>query len=223
LVVHCTVDELRRYLSTTEAANGFGNRHVWACVRRSRVLPEGGCLGDLEAAPLKVELRRRLEFASRVGVMGRDDEARAVWGRVYADLSEGKPGLTGALLAWAEAHVMRFACLYALLDLSAEVRKEHLLAALALWNFCEASARFIFGDSLGDPVADEILRALRNSPKGLARFDIRELFARHRSGNEIARVLSCLLEYGLARFERKETGGRPKERWFSLKALRQKR
>src|SRR5262249_19238746 len=32
LVGHCTIDELRRYLSTTEAANGFGNRHLWVCV-----------------------------------------------------------------------------------------------------------------------------------------------------------------------------------------------
>jgi hypothetical protein len=42
LIGHCTVEELRRYLSATEQANGFGNRHVWICVRRSKLLAEGG-------------------------------------------------------------------------------------------------------------------------------------------------------------------------------------
>ena len=31
---------------------------------------------------------------------------------------------------------------------------EHLRAALAVWQPCEDSARFIFGAALGDPVAD---------------------------------------------------------------------
>jgi hypothetical protein len=35
-------------------------------------------------------------------------------------------------------------------------------AALTLWRYCDASARYIFGDLVGDPVADTILRALRN-------------------------------------------------------------
>jgi hypothetical protein len=34
---------------------------------------------------------------------------------------------------------------------------------MAVWAYCEASALRIFGDSLGDPVADDILRALRQS------------------------------------------------------------
>src|SRR5262249_60837842 len=35
LIGHITADELRRYLSSTEAANGFGNRFLWVCCRRS--------------------------------------------------------------------------------------------------------------------------------------------------------------------------------------------
>jgi len=59
----------------------------------------------------------------------------------------------------AEAQVVRLALIYALLDCAREIRAEHLRAALAIWTYCEASARFIWGDSLGDPTADEILRA----------------------------------------------------------------
>ena len=40
-----------------------------------------------------------------------------------------------------------------------------------------SNARFIFGDALGDPIADEILRALRRAgPDGLTRWDISNLF-----------------------------------------------
>ena len=54
----------------------------------------------------------------------------------------------------------------------------HLRAALACWAYAERSARFIFGDTLGDPVADEILRALRQQPAGMTRNEIRDLFDR---------------------------------------------
>jgi hypothetical protein len=42
LVGHCTAEELRRYLTTTQAASGFGNRILWVCAKRSKSLPEGG-------------------------------------------------------------------------------------------------------------------------------------------------------------------------------------
>ena len=42
IIGHITRDELRRYLDATERANGFGNRFLWVCVRRSKELPDGG-------------------------------------------------------------------------------------------------------------------------------------------------------------------------------------
>src|SRR5262249_52984728 len=41
VIGHVTAEELRRLLTETDAANGFGNRFVWACVRRSKTLPRG--------------------------------------------------------------------------------------------------------------------------------------------------------------------------------------
>jgi len=41
---HITADELRRYLTATESANGFGNRQLWICTKRSKLLPEGGTI-----------------------------------------------------------------------------------------------------------------------------------------------------------------------------------
>ena len=100
------------------------------------------------------------------------------------------------------------------MDLSDVVRADHLIAALALWQFCEASARFVFGSTLGDPVADEILTALKQSSAGMTRTDINNLFGRHRQSAGIGRALRMLLEKRLARCETEETEGRPAERWF---------
>ena len=69
---------------------------------------------------------RALRFASSVGEMKRDDAARPLWAQIYEELSDGKPGLFGAVTSRAEAQTMRFACLYALLDLNDHVQRDHL-------------------------------------------------------------------------------------------------
>lgn len=215
IITHTTRDELLRFLTATESANGFANRFLWACVRRSKVLPEGGRIAEVDFAPLLKRLHEAAEAAMHTDEIRRDEAARALWHEVYPDLSEGRPGLLGAITARAEAQVMRLSAIYALLDTSAVVREEHLQAALALWDYSARSAAFIFGESLGDPVADEILRALRHTPEGMTRTEIRDLFGRNRSGSEIGRALSVLAEQGLIvriESERREAG-RPAEVW----------
>src|SRR5262249_44816902 len=149
LIGHVTADELRRYLTVTESANGFGNRHLWLCVDRARLLPEGGCVNQNDWDILRTALIEALGFAKAAGEMSRDDDARAIWREVYGTLSAGRPGLAGALLARAEAHVLRLSMVYALMDCSAVIQAEHLLAALTLWDYCERSVYYVFGDCLG--------------------------------------------------------------------------
>jgi hypothetical protein len=111
--------------------------------------------------------------------------------------------------------------LYALLDGKDEVEECHLQAALAVWEYCEASAAHIFGDSLGDPVADDILRALKQAgAEGMARTAISNLFGRHQSANRLGAALCILALRGRARMETRETGGRPTEMWFAQSELR---
>jgi hypothetical protein len=217
IVGHITCEELRRYLSETETANGFGTRFLWVCVDRSKLLPEGGELDHNGMAAVQQRLAVAVAFARDVGEMRRDDEARELWCAVYGDLSEGKPGLTGALLARAEAHVMRLATIYALLDCSPTIGAPHLMAALALWQYVEESVRHVFGDSLGDPVADELLLLLRGAPQGLTRTEIRDFFGRHQSADRLARALGLLLKHNLARRDQQKTDGRPAERWFAAR------
>jgi Bifunctional DNA primase/polymerase, N-terminal/Primase C terminal 1 (PriCT-1) len=219
IVGHITKDELRRLLTDTAAGNGFANRFLWVCTKRSQVLPEGGALHTVDFQPIIGRLRAAVDFARRTAEMKRDDQARDIWKAVYEDLSAGKPGMLGAVTSRADPQVMRLACIYALLDCSAVIQTQHLLAALAVWQYCEDSAGFIFGAALGDETADEILRALRQRGSGMTRTDIRDHFGRNKSAADIGRALAVLQEYGLARMEQEHGDqGRPAERWFPISA-----
>lgn len=217
IIGHATKQELLRTLNTTEQSNGFGNRFLWLCTRRSKCLPEGGQIHKVDFSDLVTELQQAVDFAKRVEHMERDDKARAFWARIYPALSEGKPGLTGAMLGRAEAQVMRLACIYALLDRSWQVKLDHLQAGLAVWDYCERSTRFIFGSSTGNRMADEILAALKSAPDGLTRTTINyEIFNRNKSKLDIDAALNVLREHGLAHHREETTTERNiVERWFA--------
>jgi Protein of unknown function (DUF3987) len=214
IIGHITTHELRRHLTATEAASGFGNRHLYCCVRRSKCLPEGGQWTKDDLAPFSEDLRAAIEFARSLGEfeIQRDEQSGKIWRTIYPDLSEGKPGMVGAMTARAEAQVMRLALLYALLDRSQQIATDHLLAALALWQYCEDSVRYVFGSTVGDPTCDAILGALEDAGE-LTRTQIRDLFGRHVPGAEIDRALGVLRKLGRVEVRRERTGGRPTETW----------
>jgi len=214
LVGDITPDELRRLLDRTEVANGFLNRFLLVCARRSKLLPDGGSLAEEDLKGLAAELHAILVKAEGIGEMRRSPAARDLWHEMYPALTAGRPGLLGAVLSRAEAHVLRLSMIYALLDASAVIGPEHLRAARAVWDYCAASAQYVFGDALGDPVGDAILAALRSAGgDGLTRSEIYDLFGRHVSRDRIARTLAQLDGLRLACCTREQTEGRPREVW----------
>lgn len=216
LIGHITRPELLRYLSDTEQHNGFGNHFLWCSVKRSKSLPEGGNVPPEEMAILATQLRTVIEYArSRGGsIMRRDDAARMLWNAVYERLSEGLPGLLGAATSRAEAQVLRLSALYAILDRGITIRVEHLRAALAVWDYCFESARYIFGASTGNRVTDQIHEALRAAgTTGLNRTQIRDLLGRHASTERIEQALGQLMKMGIASRHNVGTEGRPIEFW----------
>lgn len=220
VIAHVTADELRRYLDRTELGNGFANRFLWICAKRSKVLPEGGRLDQVDFVAFSEKLSDALSFARGLGEpeLKMDVAARELWHGTYPRLSEGRPGLLGTVISRGEAQVLRIALIYALLDSSSVIRRTHLEAGLEVWRYAERSAEFIFGDALGDPVADELLAVLRRAgTKGMSRAEISDFFGRNRNARELGRVLALLDQQGLARAEREETGGRPAERWFATR------
>ena len=79
--------------------------------------------------------------------------------------------------------------------------------------------RYLFGESTGDAVADDILGLLKSCPKGVTRTDISNYFGRNLPAARLKGALNELLKAGSVRVEHNaDTGGRPAEVWFATAA-----
>lgn len=215
---HITLSELTRYLTETEMANGLANRFQWYLVRRSKSLPFGGEWHKADLAPITRKLAGILsEYENREVRMTWGEDARALWCEAYEVLTEDRKGMFGAITARAEAQALRLAMIYALADYSPEIRRSHVESALAVWEYAEASALYVFGDATGDPDADKVLAALKDDESGMTRTEIRDLFGRNKSGQELDRIREALIKAGKLRVSLDHEGGskKPVERWYA--------
>ncbi len=216
---HVTKPDLSKYLSETDSLNGFGNRFFWWAVRRSKLLPEGGALASADLSGLVLALRRALDHTRTATLFVRTPEAKEFWRELYPVLTADRAGVLGALTNRAEAYVMRLAVAYAALDLARAVHVPHLRAALAAWDYSLRSAAFIFGESLGDRVADRILDELRAAgSRGLTQDAIRNILNRNVPARALAESLALLDRLHFARrIPQPHAGkGRPPVVWQAL-------
>jgi hypothetical protein len=88
------------------------------------------------------------------------------------------------------------------------------MAALAVWRYAADSARWVFGDAMGDEIADAIMAAIRIRGS-MDRTDIGALFARHVARDRIERALVALETADRIRRDAEPTGGRPREVWHA--------
>ena len=218
VIAHVTINEYRNLVDQTSLSNGFCNRFLHILVKRAQELPFGSELDERTAQRFAHATREAVDMARAWSRVDFTDEAKEQWVAGYHDLSAEKPGLFGDIVARGEAHTVRLALTYALLNRRCEIFPEHLRAALAFWRYSEASAKYIFRDYLGDPLADAILEALRQAgPDGMSRWDIYNFFGRNRSSERIGQALTLLLKHGKARMTRRSgTSGRPAEIWKAV-------
>ena len=105
--------------------------------------------------------------------------------------------------------------IYALLDESHVIEAKHLASAAALWDYAERTSRFVFGDSLGDKVAEKILEMLKAEPGGLV---TRQIIHRISDKKRVPDALRLLHENGQVRQEAlRQPGASPfkrGQRWF---------
>jgi hypothetical protein len=184
------------------------------CAKRSKLLPEGGeertinmikCGHSLSKAVENSRNERRLRWA---------EDARQLWHQVYGELSRERLGMFGAITARAEAQVVRLALVYALIDGSELIELTHLKGGLEVWRYAEQSAAYIFGASLGDPLADSLLAALKGAGAGgMTRTQLSRALGNHKSGAALDRALGLLLAQKLATMQEKGTDGRTSHIW----------
>jgi hypothetical protein len=219
IVGHVTKDDLRKHLREEDKSNGFGNRFVWFMVRRSKLQPFASGVPEAVLEPLQERLKDAFAYAQTVGEMPLSKEGKVAWEEMYAGLSEGKPGVAGALVGRGEAQVRRLAALYALLDQSAMVTDVHLNAALALWRFAEESVAWIFTGMEPDDVSQRILSALMQHGV-LDDSAISALFHNNVPGLVLEEAKQALKRDGYIMDGAMPTKGRPRRlwRWISMRA-----
>jgi hypothetical protein len=213
---HVPRDELVRYVDRTDLVNGFANRFLWLAVKRAQELPFGESIDtrivetfaqQVKEARVWANQGQRLTWAKRVGER---------WRAEYHTLGLDHPGLYGGAIARGEAQVLRLVVLYAILDQTTELEERHLDAALELWRYSDRTCLWMFGDIVGDDVADTILSALRTAGP-LTRDQIYEVTGRHIKRSRVDQALRLLERNGLAeRLIGESTGGRPPEVWQAV-------
>lgn len=214
---HITLSELTRYLTETEMANGLANRFQWFLVRRSKSLPFGGEWHKVDLAPITRKLAGILEYANQNVHMTWGRDARSLWCEAYELLTEDRAGMFGSITARAEAQTLRLAMIYALADHSHEIRRSHVESALAVWEYAEASALYVFGNAIGDPDADKVLAVLKDTEYGMTRTEVSELFGRNKSRRELDRIREALIKAGKLHVSSSAEDGskKPVERWHA--------
>lgn len=215
IIGHITQLELTRSLQETELFNGFANRFLWLLVKRSKRLPFGG--GNPDLSSLCQRLKEAVEFASRThDLTTMTKDAQECWEQHYTALTAEEVGLYGAVVARGAPQVLRLSMLYALLDQSPVVDLPHLKAALALWRYCDQSAKIIFGrvETL-DPLEAKLLAILRAAIHGMTRTELNKALRGHVESEALLKALASLKSKNLIHRKIQATSGRSAERWFA--------
>ncbi|OQX04828.1 MAG: hypothetical protein BWK76_28215 [Desulfobulbaceae bacterium A2] len=207
-VSHITLHELHAKLPEAEGLNGFGNRILWCCAKRSGLQPFPQPMDAERLAGLQERLQHVLKFASTVGEVRLSPESRDLWAGLYAELSADRPGFVGIITNRAEAQVLRLALLYAVLDCKNLIEPAHLQAALAVWRYCEQSAQLIFHGRAADQTQQKILDALVAGPMTGTEL-YRDVFKNHTSRERLQQALSELAAAGKICSDQQRGKGRP--------------
>lgn len=227
LITGISREELLEQTGVTDAENGTLNRFIFACSRRSKLLPQGGYFQTLYKSEvwkgLQQRLARNVDTMEEQVHMTRDFDAEEIWGLnetpergLYKTLNTPRIGLWGAVTARAPQMVLRLALITAAINGQRVIQPEHLSAAEEIWRYCDDSTKYIFGDKMDDQVAIDIMQALRGiAPNGLNRTQIYKIWKGHITRQDIDRSLLWISHTGIARVEKIDTGGRPSEMWYA--------
>lgn len=217
IIGHVTSTELGRCLKINDMANGFGNRFLWPVVERSKLLPRGGNIHQVNFDDDVLTLRGALRFGRTTTKVERSPAAFDLWDSIYMELANEKPGVLGMMSARAEPQILRIALILALLDGSNVIHVRHLQLAYDLWKYCEESLVALFGESYGNPILNKIAAEVKaGSGMGLSRSEIYAKFGNHLKRDQLDTGIAELLKGGRFILRHQETDGRRIERLSAI-------
>jgi hypothetical protein len=214
VIGHITPDELRKEITDVSFSNGLINRFPCFYVHRPKLVSRPPRLEELPLNDLVTALSLAFQEAFKGPRMTFSTEAGEYWDSFYFKterLLESYIGLVASMVARAAPHIFRFAMILALLQGSHFIEVEHVKAAEALWQMCEKTAWHIFGDAVGEWVADTILRTLRQ-PENREGLTIEEftsgVFSKNLKPGAFDRATALLIQADLIESAKRKTEGR---------------
>jgi len=211
LLAHVTIGELLDKLAATDVSGGTVNRLLLIAAGRSKRLSRGATVPRAEVDRLAGLTEQAVTAARRIGEMRYTERGGVLWDAMYDHLADDDPpGQLGDAIARAEPQVLRLSICYAAADGTPEIDVPHLAAAYSVWRYARDTAASIFPSR---PMSDDeakLLRALADAgDAGMTADQRRDLFSRHRTAEQLDRMVATLERLGLATAAKVPTGGRP--------------
>lgn len=208
MCTHSTFSELKAKLEDNEYVNGFGNRFLWVMARRQKLVSRPLPMQEDEVEAVRTTIERAYNGSKDMQRLYFSNDTWSLWDTVYPSLTKDHPGYAGAIINRGEAQVIRLSMIYALIDSSDVICPVHLEAALAAWDYCKASALYIFGDREEDSLTQKIIDILKEGKKTAT--DISNALNRNIKSKAIKSCLDDLIARGRVVTEQEETKGRTK-------------
>jgi len=197
------------FLGKREMTNGFANRCLWCFSKMPRLLPLAKPI-DLSRVEYTLNRIRRIvrrAYMADSVEMRRTQEADEYWCEIYQELVERPEGIWGAVTLRAAPQVIRISMIFAILDQTFEIGLKHMIAAKALWDYCDQSARWAFEGKAYGEYAEKILDHLKNGE--MTQSQLHNLFHRHPNKGVINQSLKEIDH--LIDVVEEKTGGRNKK------------
>lgn len=222
IAICITIGELKKCMQEVEIANGYANRFMPMFSHRTRVEPFGGTFDEAALQTLASKVRENaLRSSTYPAEFSFTPAAREYWKILYNFYAENELcGMLGSLTARAEPMILRVAMIFAYYDGDEKIDEKHLRAANLVWEYSQETWQHIYGDSVGDPIADEILRYLRISGGERSKTDIHGLFKNNKSAEDLNTALLSLYEAQLIEIKDIAENGKRK---FLYRAAKSKR
>ena len=169
LIGHITREEfsalMDRKKSKLDLKNGLVNRVLWCFSHQSKKLRRVEEMPKDLLQPEHTKLKEAIaSIRSGEFTFSLSEEAWELMDQEMDSIEVGDYGVSTDTDHRGTQHVLRIALIFALLDQDMEVKPDHLAAAIAIWNYCKKSARWVFEDHEFSLLANKLFVALERGP-----------------------------------------------------------